>query len=142
MTLQPNWRWCNKCEGLFFPQPNQGNCPAGGTHNSVGSNNYTLVFDSPPAVNQQDNWRYCSKCQGLYFAGHGTQGVCPATGTHEHSLSQNYTLAHDLPLAPGQQPGWSWCHKCQGLFYTGNSSGVCKAGGGHAGSGNYRLAFA
>ncbi|MGV8175270.1 MAG: metallophosphoesterase family protein [Methanothrix sp.] len=44
-----NWRWCGKCQGLFYvPYAMQSNCPAGGKH-VIGSSNirsgvYTLEF--------------------------------------------------------------------------------------------------
>lgn len=42
---QSNWRWCYKCEGLWFNgHPTNGRCPAGGVHSSQGSLNYTLSF--------------------------------------------------------------------------------------------------
>jgi len=39
---QSNWRWCNKCQGLFFGSLPDSVCPAGGAHNSVGSADYSL----------------------------------------------------------------------------------------------------
>jgi len=42
-VLQENWRWCNKCQGLFFAGNSRGVCPAGGNHNSDGSGNYGLL---------------------------------------------------------------------------------------------------
>ena len=42
-VFQENWRWCNKCQGLFFAGNSRGVCPAGGTHNSGGSGNYGLL---------------------------------------------------------------------------------------------------
>ena len=40
---QNNWRYCNKCQGLFFAlNSTSGTCPAGGGHNYSGSGNYTL----------------------------------------------------------------------------------------------------
>ncbi|MDQ3980635.1 MAG: hypothetical protein M3314_13950 [Actinomycetota bacterium] len=40
---QRGWRWCNKCQGLWFgPNQASSNCPLGGTHNNVGSGNYRL----------------------------------------------------------------------------------------------------
>lgn len=40
---QQGWRWCNKCQGLWFgPNQASSNCPESGTHNSVGSGNYRL----------------------------------------------------------------------------------------------------
>jgi len=40
---QSNWRWCHKCQGLFFAgNATTGKCPAGGGHQNVGSGNYSL----------------------------------------------------------------------------------------------------
>ena len=40
---QDNWRWCNKCQCLFFAgNASLGHCPAGGAHALEGSGNYTL----------------------------------------------------------------------------------------------------
>ena len=141
---QPDWRWCHKCQGLFFAggQSFVGSCPAGGQHDKGGSGNYTLAHNLPEAPGQPD-WRWCHKCQGLFFAGgQSFVGSCPAGGQHDKGGSGNYTLAHNLPEAPGQ-PDWRWCHKCQGLFFAGGQSfvGSCPAGGQHdkGGSGNYTL---
>jgi hypothetical protein len=42
---QDNWRWCQKCEGLFFAgHGTHGKCPADGqAHSLQGSGNYRLV---------------------------------------------------------------------------------------------------
>lgn len=44
-NAQENWRWCKKCEGLFFDgRPTKGVCPAGGEHETgEGSANYRLL---------------------------------------------------------------------------------------------------
>ena len=48
-SVDDNWRWCNKCEGLFYGgHDTKGICPApavGGTreHNLEGSPNYRLL---------------------------------------------------------------------------------------------------
>jgi hypothetical protein len=79
---QSNWRWCSKCQGLFFAgNPTLGVCPAGGAHTDVGSDNYVLP-DSASGQPGQSNWRWCSKCQGLFFAGNPTLGVCPVPDTN------------------------------------------------------------
>jgi hypothetical protein len=41
---QSDWRWCDKCQGLFFAagQATTGSCPAGGQHEKGISGNYTL----------------------------------------------------------------------------------------------------
>jgi hypothetical protein len=43
-NAQANWRWCKKCQGLFFAgNPSKGVCPAGGEHTLDGSGDYHLV---------------------------------------------------------------------------------------------------
>jgi len=139
---QSNWRWCNKCQGLFFAGHNQGSCPAGGSHNHGGSWDYTLLANQNGY--SQSNWRWCNKCQGLFFAGHN-QGSCPAGGSHNHGGSWDYTVLHNgtQGLSPGSssQSNWRWCNKCQGLFFAGHNQGSCPAGGSHnhGGSWDYSL---
>ena len=42
---QTNWRWCNKCAGLFFAgNTSTGYCPVGGGHDYSGSRDYVLSF--------------------------------------------------------------------------------------------------
>jgi hypothetical protein len=137
---QSNWRWCHKCEGLFFGGNPNPKCPAGGAHEKVGSGNYFLAHNLPPLPGWQSNWRWCNKCQGLFFGGNPNP-KCPAGGPHDKTGSGNYSLLHNAPVAPGQQNNWRWCNKCQGLFFGGNPNPVCPAGGAHVkiGSGNYSL---
>ena len=141
---QSDWRWCHKCQGLFFAANSgtSGVCPGGGPHERGVSGNYTLAHNAP-APDAQADWRWCHKCQGLFFGNNvPTVGVCPAGGPHERGISGNYALAHDSPTAVGQSD-WRWCHKCQGLFFGNNVSvaGACPAGGHHERqqSGNYTL---
>jgi hypothetical protein len=141
--FQTDWRWCHKCQGLFFGGNPGSVCPAGGSHDSAGSGNYTLVVNSPreegPRSVSQSDWRWCHKCQGLFF-GDNPGSVCPAGGSHDSAGSGNYSLVMNSPLAAAQSD-WCWCHKCQGLFFGGNPGSVCSAGGSHdsAGSGDYSL---
>jgi len=48
---QQDWRWCHKCQGLFFSGGNElvGACPAGDQHEKGRSGNYTLVHNDPSA---------------------------------------------------------------------------------------------
>jgi hypothetical protein len=42
---QPGWRWCRKCQGLFFGQnPDLGDCPAGDKHDPSQSGLYAVNF--------------------------------------------------------------------------------------------------
>lgn len=43
-STQANWRWCSKCQGLFFAgTPAKGVCPAGGPHSDQGSGQYSML---------------------------------------------------------------------------------------------------
>lgn len=91
------WRWCGKCEGLFFgANVASSHCPAGGGHILKGSGNYVLTQNDDSAPGQ-DNWRWCNKCQGLWFAGHGPArpAPCPAGGGHVKIGSGNYKLVQE-----------------------------------------------
>ncbi|MDQ3914986.1 MAG: hypothetical protein M3323_06585 [Actinomycetota bacterium] len=138
---QRNWRWCNKCQGLWFG-PNQAtsNCPEGGTHSLTGSGNYSLVVNAAATpVNHQAAWRWCNKCQGLWFGPNQATSNCPEGGTHSLTGSGNYALANNVGAG---QTGWRWCSKCQGLWFGPNqTTSNCPEGGTHSltGSGNYRI---
>jgi hypothetical protein len=152
LPLQSNWRWCSKCQGLFFGdgQPTS-SCPGGGTHADPAqslSGNYSLPHNAPPSPSRQSEWRWCNKCQGLFYGPAATTSACPAGGTHSpqaQSGSGNYSLPHNVPPSPDSQSDWRWCSKCQGLFFgDGQAASSCPAGGTHSpqaqsGSGNYSL---
>ena len=143
---QEEWRWCPKCQGLYFSgKPIQGSvggtCPAGGAHVHGGSANYILVFNS--SAPGQEGWSWCSKCQGLFFGAipslGNMGGVCPAGGVHSKTASGKYVLANSSN-APGQAD-WHWCSSCQGLFFGASQGSKCPTGNEHtkAGTGSYRL---
>jgi hypothetical protein len=90
---QSNWRWCHKCQGLFFGGNPGPVCPKGGAHDKTGSGNYSLLHNAPIVPGQQSNWRWCNKCQGLFFGGNPNP-VCPAGGQHSKVGSGNYSLIH------------------------------------------------
>jgi hypothetical protein len=146
---QDNWRWCNKCQGLWFNgNPSKGPCPKDGkNHSDSGSSNYTLTANEIALLKTlQTNWRWCDKCQGLWFAGNApSMGACPAGGGHQHTSPDGYTLTYNTTAGAGTQGNWRWCDKCQGLWFAGNapSMGACPAGGGHthSGSGDYILIY-
>ena len=141
--LQESWRWCKKCEGLYFCDNGHrhGICPASpmGTqepHAEIETTNYILVLADPKAIGQR-GWRWCKNCEGLFFAGRkGEYGFCSAhspegkTGPHEISAnSGEYTLVMDDPNHKGQK-NWRWCSKCEGLFFAGHDKfGQCPMDG-------------
>jgi M6 family metalloprotease-like protein len=112
---QPNWRWCEKCQGLVYGgSQGPGPCAEGGTHVTAGSLPYQLVFQSDGPG--QHDWRWCNKCQGLFFGGGVSVSACPVGGRHDPTGSFDYSLVIDAPDTAGQT-GWRWCRKCQSLFY-------------------------
>jgi hypothetical protein len=164
-NLQRDWRWCHRCEGLFFAgNPSQGQCPApgGGPHEARESAEYGAILGGgsapagrlpqpslAPISAQQGDWRWCHRCEGLFFAGNPSQGQCPAPGGGPHEAGPNGHYAVLFDDGVGQenaQNGWRWCHRCEGLFFAGNpSQGQCPAPGGgpHEAreSGAYKMEF-
>jgi hypothetical protein len=144
MAQQNDWRWCLKCQGMFFSEGGGGACPAGGAHDPSQSGRYTILFgDGIPGA--QDGWRWCSQCAGFFFGLNPDPGACPVGPGHKHDGSQSghYALLFGDDV-PGTQPGWRWCRKCQGLFFGQNPDlGACPAGDKHdpSQSGHYAVNF-
>jgi hypothetical protein len=139
-SLQAGWRWCNRCQGLFYGGGSTtGWCVLGGGHDWGGSGNYIPTYGSGTG---QTGWAWCHLCQGMWYNGSSFKGRCPSGGTHSSSGSGAYIIAYGTPPS-GEQPGWRWCGKCYGLNYSGNGNGYCPAGGPHdfGGSGAYYLAY-
>ena len=92
---QSNWRWCSKCQGMWFAGNNTaGKCPAGGGHEKAASGNYAHMHGAANAAGQQSNWRFCSKCQGMWFGGNAG-GKCPSdNASHTKVGSGNYSVCH------------------------------------------------
>jgi hypothetical protein len=145
---QSEWRWCNKCQGLFYagPEWNLGRCPQGGSHYATISSSYHYIMwsDLSGSPHLQGGWRFCQKCRSMAYNGHGP-GWCPADGHHDHSVSYNYTMWHSTWLPGWEQNGWRWCRNCQGLAYGAAPTGWCPAWPGarhdHTGSLDYWLTF-
>jgi hypothetical protein len=143
---QAGWRWCSKCQGLFYGPFSGSICPAGGNHVNVGSYDYELRhnnFQLAEPTGTQQGWRWCSKCQGLSYGPQQGGSICPAGGTHVSTNSFNYVLdigGDGTVPPPGVQGGWRWCSKCRGLFYGlgAPSAGVCPAGGPHVNERSFR----
>jgi endonuclease/exonuclease/phosphatase family metal-dependent hydrolase len=147
---QAGWRYCNKCQGLFFA-PNEAavglsRCSAGGTHASLAQSqsfNYSLGHGLPDGLGRQNGWRYCNKCQGFFFASAEAdvgRSRCPAGGSHAslaQSRSFNYGLLFNQRDIRQRQKGWRYCNRCQSLFFAPDDSDVpasrCPAGGSHSG---------
>jgi hypothetical protein len=134
---QPDWRFCNKCNAMFFDgyPTNKGHCPAGGTHVAQGFR-FLMHFDAGKGDGgrRQYDWRFCGKCSAMFFDGYPNKGTCPAGGAHS-AAGWMFGLVHQSPTG-WQQNEWRFCNKCEVLFYDGYpSKGHCAAGGGHVSQG-------
>jgi hypothetical protein len=132
--VQPDWRSCSKCQGLFFGGHTGSRCPADGKEHNRSSGQYALAHQDPSAVGQK-GWRWCNDCEGLFF---GVQGsVCPAAptkgGPHTAERSGDYTL--ELVAGEQAQRNWRFCGKCKMLSFGGSSASSCPAGGEHLSAG-------
>src|SRR5262245_53182644 len=126
-STERDWRWCSKCQGLWYEGNGAARCPAGNNHSKKDSDNYSLVYDATSAPGES-NWRRCKRCQGLWFAGNAVSR-CPVGDAHQvdQADDKDYTIATDA--TGGGQKGWRWCQKCQGLWYgLENTAGKCPGG--------------
>jgi hypothetical protein len=133
---RPNWRFCRKCQVMFYLGSEKGSCAAGGQHLPQGYNFY-LPHDVPGSASAQNNWRQCRFCQGIFFNGYPQKGRCPATGRgHEGEKDSDYVLPHDVGGTAKAQNQWRFCNKCFVMFYDGYpGKGVCAAGNAHLAQG-------
>jgi hypothetical protein len=135
-ATQDNWRFCDKCNVLFFNGAgNKGRCPGGGGHNAQGLD-FVLPYGNLPEVpNAQINWRFCDKCFAMFWDGIPNKGRCPAGGGH-HAQGFLFRLPHDIKVEANNQGDWRYCTKCEAMFFDGAPrKGVCPAGGGHVAQG-------
>lgn len=94
--FQWQWRYCDKCKGLFYgPDIDKSACPAGDKHAYSTSYNYGLVSNDAVTGKSQAGWRYCEKCKGLFHGPNGYGGVCPSDrNPHKGEGSSNYVFAY------------------------------------------------
>jgi hypothetical protein len=152
---QRGWRWCRKCQAMFYGDFTGSVCPTGGTHSGSGSGNYGIFFaptpyGGTPGRGGDATFRWCSKCQGLHSlpppppprppTPPGERPPpprirvpdCPAGGFHLAN-SYAYVLMHDgeATLGGSFQSGWRTCRRCHALYFSGHGAGVCRRDQGH-----------
>lgn len=115
---QDGWKWCNKCQALFYASFGPHPCPGGGNHDSTGSGSYR-VGTADLGFPGQDQWKSCKKCQCLTYGADSTPGPCAGGGSHDFSSSFNYKLSgqndsfndtfsgHETGHCLGLQHSWS-----------------------------------
>jgi hypothetical protein len=143
-TGQPDWRYCAKCNGLFFAPSGDATgslCPLGGEHRALGWTFYLPNnMQGATEATGQPNWRYCGNCHGLFWAPHDDSSgtVCPIGGEHRSPPDSwiFYLPSHEQGADGNSgQPNWHFCTRCRGLTWTGAATpGTCPtstAGGFH-----------
>ena len=72
-SYQEGWRWCHKCEGLFFAgHPSQGRCPAGGSHDASQSGHYAIPLED--GVQRQNSCVGVTSARGSFLPGIRARG--------------------------------------------------------------------
>jgi hypothetical protein len=137
---QNQWRFCTKCNALFFngfedgagPHP-KGVCPRdGGAHHAEGFDfdiDFDANVDSPDTPKTQSKWRFCNKCNVMFFQGAPPKDRhCAAGGPHQEQgfhfkLPVNRKGGPVLnPVNDNSQGSWHFCGKCTSLFFNGFSN--------------------
>ena len=139
------WRFCNKCQAMFYRLDGRNVCTDGKAHRAQGYNFDLPYYDSGACsdgkretATAQPRWCCCKYCSVLFFDGYRSKGHCSANsiGGHAARSSSGYLLPHDVPGTPTAQTEWRFCNKCYAMFYDGygergTEKGKCPAGGGH-----------
>ncbi|MBL7814155.1 MAG: hypothetical protein JNL70_04040 [Saprospiraceae bacterium] len=140
-NVQTAWRYCNKCQSMFYDGYNsKGTCSVGGGH-SASSYNFILPYNVKESNTIQAQWRFCDQCYNMFFDGYPDKGACAATYRHEElgeheAEGFNFVLSYNIPENQAAQALWRYCSKCSMMFYNGYpKKGICTKGGEHVASG-------
>src|SRR5947209_6406770 len=95
MPQQTNWRFCLKCNAMFYAGYQGGFCSAGGKHVAQGMV-FSLPYDATTTGTAQANWRFCIKCNVLFFNGYAG-GKCASGGNH-NPQGLAFVLPHDVAV--------------------------------------------
>jgi hypothetical protein len=133
MPTQVEWRFCQKCNAMFYNGlPQKFVCTGNRTTTALVGHGgheaqgfvFDLPYDQPETPNVQTGWRQCGKCGVLFWQG-AQPSVCIAGGAHEPA-GNNFALPHDVPETDSMQAAWRPCSKCGAMFYDGiPSKGQC-----------------
>jgi hypothetical protein len=92
-NFQEYWRWCNKCQGMFYGlQAASSVCPMGGTHQVNGTNYGFMATTNDGLLGSpvQGQWRFCDKCKGMHYGPNSSSSVCPAGGHHNVASAEYF----------------------------------------------------
>lgn len=135
---QDRWRWCKRCQCLFYEGLyTTGWCVQGGGHNWEGSGNYKPHYGD--RGQREDDWHWCQKCQSMWRGDDDHHDkACPSGTGHSKNGSGNYSFKHGNRHGDKEQPGWRRCRKCLCMCYSGAGPRYCPRGGNHNFNGSYK----
>jgi hypothetical protein len=115
---QPDWRFCDKCNALFWNGDGaSGICARdGGPHRAAGFN-FQVPFTTAEGPHPGQSWRYCIKCASLFFE--GGHGVCPKDRGAHQAAGWYFSPSRDRPASLEWQASWCHCGKCGTLYFDG-----------------------
>ncbi|MEV4315366.1 hypothetical protein [Actinocrispum sp. NPDC049592] len=128
---QEHWRYCGKCQSLFFDgYDDKGKCPAGGGHQAIGFD-FVVPHDRGSVPDFRSGWAFCDRCSSMFRG-----GVCPAGGAHRKA-GYDFCLPYGFPETRQWQGSWRGCRDCGVLFFDGYpAKGRCPVNaGGHRADG-------
>jgi len=110
-----NWRFCKKCEAIFWNDGLSGACWKGGRHEADGGV-YPLSPGTAEDARHQSNWRRCQDCASLFWDGDSAKkGLCPAGGNHR-GMGEALLIPHlSEEEDPHNNGDWRFCLKCHGM---------------------------
>jgi extracellular elastinolytic metalloproteinase len=81
-ATQGNWRWCHKCQSLFFSlNGTAGACAAGSGHDATGSGDYGLLLEGNGLSGFPDDWITANKTVGNATNAHLNEAGATLSGT-------------------------------------------------------------
>jgi hypothetical protein len=94
-NAQSDWRFCNKCLGLFWNgYPDKGKCAGSSKGHNMYGFDYVIPHDIAVKPNNQNNWRFCTKCKAMFFDGYPAKGSCPNGGGGHSAQGFMFVLPH------------------------------------------------
>lgn len=137
MAEQNDWRFCIKCQALFFDgYPDKGVCPADQANHVAAGYHFVVPYDVPQTATAQGAWRFCNKCYVLFFDGYPDKKTCPVADRKHRAAGYVFVISHDVAGEWDNQTEWRFCVKCQAMYYNGYPNpGRCAGAGLHEAAG-------
>ena len=116
-NIQGNWRWCFKCQGLWFAAVRR--FGVSWRRRPLADRQRQLCTGIRARPGQSGRVTGASARSATRCSSAGSQvRSARAGGAHAQAGSFNYSVSFNAPNIP-EQSDWRWCNKCQGMFWAG-----------------------